>query len=207
MTRFACYAVKILGQEVSTMSATAYELGYLKACIEILDAYLLSNELYWTMGASPPAGEPAFRQLTLGGLLLNEKRLQARRLLPAQEMERQECVTGLQHAIAQHRVAWERKASREYQARLKLWANFLNEYRDDPENHVDRYAYEVERRVMLQLLDPFARDVHRAEQELLGSLDRLLSAVFIPGTFIWEADVTEAFEPGAYWYLYGGLRK
>ena len=189
------------------MSVAAYELGYLNAGIEILEAYLLSGDLYWTMGASPPAGSPPFRQLTLGGLLLNDRRLQARRLTPNQEMERQECAAELQEIIYHHRVAWERKASREFQSRLKMWANFLNEYRDDPENHRDRYAYEVERRVMLQLLETHAREVPHAEQDLLGSLDQVLGAVFLPGAFIWDAEVTGAFDRSSFWYLYGELRK
>ena len=189
------------------MSSAAYELGYLKAGIDILEAYLLSSDLYWTMGASPPPGEPAFRQLTLGGLLLNEHRLQARHLPPALESERQECYTKLQDFIYHHRVAWERKAAREFQARLKLWTGFLNEYRDDPQNHADRYAYEVERRVMLQLLTPYTRDVPRAEQDMLVSLDRLLETVLLRGSFIWDADVIGSFDQATYWYLYGELRR
>jgi hypothetical protein len=189
------------------MSTAAYELGYLEAGIEILKDYLLSNDLYWAMGASPPPGEPAFRQLTLGGLLLNERRLLARPLSPARDVQRQQWATKLQDFIYRHRVAWERKASREFQARLRLWANFLNEYRDNPENHADRYGYEVERRVMLQLLSPYARDVRPTEQDLLGSLDMLLQAVFITGSFVWEAEVAGGFDPSVFWYLYGGLRK
>jgi hypothetical protein len=189
------------------MSTAAYELGYLKAGLEIIDGYLLSNDLYWTLGASPPLGASAFRQLTLGGLFLNQQRLGARRLSATQEGERQDIISGLHNATLHHRVAWERKASREYRSRLKMWADFLNEYRDNPENHADRYAYEVERRVMLQLLDPYAREVSRAEQDLLGSLDQILGTVFVSGVFIWDADIASAFERAAYWYLYGELRE
>jgi hypothetical protein len=189
------------------MSTTAYELGYLEAGLEILEDYLLSADLYWTIGAIPPPGEPAFRQLTLGGLLLNAQRLLARTLSPAQDRQRQELGAKLDDFIHRHPVAWERKASREFQARLKLWANFLNEYRDDPENHADRYAYEVERRVMLQLLTPYARQISRAEQDLLVSLDKVLEAVFVPGKFIWDAEVAGKFDREVFWYLYGGLRR
>jgi hypothetical protein len=185
----------------------AYELGYIKMGVELLDAYLQSDELYWAMAASPPAGEPPYRQLTLGGLLLNERRLQGRQLPQAVDLERQECLTHLQDAISRRPVAWERKATREYQARLKLWGDFLQEYRDDPENHAGRYAYEVERRVMLQLLEPYARDVHRAERELLDALDGILKVAFVSGTFIWNLDTIRAFPKDIYWYLYGDLRK
>lgn len=189
------------------MSSAAYELGYLKAGVELLDSYLQSNDLYWAIAASPPSGEPAYRQLTLGGLLLNEQRLQARSLPHDMDIPYQALVTRLKEAISHHPVAWERKASREFGSRLKMWGNFLNEYRDDPENHADRYPYEVERRVMLQLIEPYARDAHRAEHELLSSLDGVLNAALIPGGFIWDAAVIGAFRKELFWYLYGNLRK
>ena len=189
------------------MSSAAYELGYLKAGVELLDSYLQSNDLYWAIAASPPPGEPAYRQLTLGGLLLNEQRLQARSLPRDMEIPCQETVTRLKEAISHRPVAWERKASREFGSRLKMWGNFLNEYREDPENHADRYAFEVERRVMLQLLEPYARDAHPAEHELLSSLDGMLKAVLVPGEFIWDAAVIGAFRKELFWYLYGKLRK
>lgn len=189
------------------MSSAAYELGYLEAGVELLESYLQSGDIYWTIAESPPPGETAYRQLTLGGLLLNAQRLQARRLAPKLEGPRQESTTQLQAAVARHPVAWERKASREFGARLKMWGNYLQEYRDDPENQADRYAYEVERRVMLQLLEPYARDVQRAEFELLRSLDGMVKAVLVPGEFIWDADVISAFRKESFWYLYGKLRK
>jgi hypothetical protein len=57
------------------------------------------------------------------------------------------------------------------------------------------------------LLEPHARDAHRAEHELLRSLDGLLNAVLIPGGFIWDAAVIGAFRKEPFWYLYGKLRK
>ena len=189
------------------MTSAVYELGYLKAGIEILEEYLLSDDLYWAIGASPPPGEPAFRQLTLGGLLLNEQRLLGRQLSPMLDQQRQDCRASLQDFIYRRRVAWERKSSREFQARLKLWTNYLNEYREDPENHADRYAYEVERRVMLQLLTPYARMTPSAEQDLLSSLDLVLQAVFVAGSFIWEAEIAGGFDRRVFWYLFGGLRR
>lgn len=189
------------------MTGAAYELGYLKVGVELLDAYLQSNELYWSMAASPPPGEPVYRQLTLGGLLLNQQRLLARPLTQDMDFERQDCVTKLQEIIHRRPVAWERKASREFQSRLRMWGNYLQEYRDDPENHADRYAYEVERRVMLQLLEPYGREVSRAEHELLDALDGILRVMLVPGGFIWDVDLTPGFQKEVYWYLYGELRK
>jgi hypothetical protein len=107
---------------------------------------------------------------------------------------------------ARWRVAWEKKAAREFHARLNLWRDYLEDYRANPERDADRYAYEVRRRVMLHLLEPFARDAPPAEFEMLRGLDLILQGSFISGRFIWDDWVESAFPALPYWYLYGRLR-
>jgi hypothetical protein len=46
-----------------------------------------------------------------------------------------------------------------------------------------------------------------AEQDLLGSLDLVLQAAFVAGSFIWEAEIAGGFDRRVFWYLYGGLRR
>ena len=60
---------------------------------------------------------------------------------------------------------------------------------------------------MLQLLTPYARMTPSAEQDLLSSLDWVLQAVFVAGSFIWEAEIAGGFDRRVYWYLFGGLRR
>ena len=60
------------------MSSARYDFGYFQAGVELLDDYLLSPQIYWTLGARPPAREPVYPQLTLGGLLLTGAKLRAR---------------------------------------------------------------------------------------------------------------------------------
>ncbi|HEY5573072.1 MAG TPA: hypothetical protein VIK64_08690, partial [Anaerolineales bacterium] len=62
------------------MPSAEYDLGYLRAAVAALEDYLMSNELYWPIGAASPAGEPDYPRLTLGGLLLAQKRAHARDL-------------------------------------------------------------------------------------------------------------------------------
>jgi hypothetical protein len=83
----------------------------------------------------------------------------------------------------------------------------LQEYRENPENNADRYPYEVQRRVMLELLSPDAAQAPQAERDMLPSLDQLLRAVFIPGEFAWEIELQPGFPPDEFWYLYGRLKK
>ena len=189
------------------MQSAAYELSYLQAGVELLEPYLMSQDIYWPIQATPNAGDPPYPSLTLGGLLLAQARLSST-TLPIDLQPIQDRVQHEFDALQTHwRVAWERKAVREFHARLKQWADYLDEYRSDPENNVDRYAYEVSRRVMLNLLDPYAGKAPSSEKELVHRLDMLLQAVFLPGDFIWDSWQKSAFSPQLYWYLYGRLRE
>lgn len=184
-----------------------YDLGYLKAAIPILENYLLSKDLYWSLADNPPRGELAYPQLTLGNLFQFHARLNARQLAFDQQAEFERLDNQLWAIATRWRLAWETKAKREFSARLRLWRDFLEEYRSDPENHADRYAYEVGRRVQLTLLGEQTREIPEAERELLAGLDRLLEAMFVPGSFVWDDELTKGFPVPPYWYLYGRLRQ
>jgi len=188
------------------MSGAESDLIYLQAGIKILEAYLLSQELYWSIQVNPPAGEPPFPSLTLGGILLAQARLSARFLPNHLQAKRDKLELELDTFRTHWRVAWEKKASREYHARLNLWRDFLEEYRASPESQADRFKYEVSRRVMLELLLPYSTVTAPAEKEMLVGLDQVLHAVFLPGDFIWDQDFAPGFPPRPYWYLYGRLR-
>jgi hypothetical protein len=180
-----------------------YDFGFLRAAIPILENYLLSKDLYWSLADSSPRGEPAYPQLTIGNLLSFHARLKARNLTLDQQAELTRLENQLWVFVSKWRLAWEKKAGREFGARLKLWRDFLEEYRTDPENHADRYAYEVGRRVLLTLLQDQTSDIPAAERELLAGLDRLLEAIFVPGDFVWDDELASGFPQTLYWYLYG----
>jgi hypothetical protein len=106
---------------------------------------------------------------------------------------------------SQWRAAWGQKAKAEFHARLILWRNFLEEYRQSPAAQFDRYNYEIGRRVTLQLLQPEAEDLPESETEMLSGLDSILRSRFVPGAFAWDRDLASAFPQDEYWYLYGWL--
>ena len=186
------------------MVSAEYDLGYIGAALPVLESYLLAEDVYWSLVAAPPGGGPTYPNLTLGTLLLTLQKLRARSLSRDQhfELERAESKIGRQQL--QWRSAWEKKSSREFGARLRLWRNYIEDYRRDAENNVDRYAYEVSRRVMLTLLADFA-DPANEEIELLHGLDIMLQSVFIPGSFIWGEEYASGFPVDRFWYLYGEL--
>ena len=189
------------------MPSAQYDLDYLSAGLDTLEAYLLSNDIYWPVSGNPPAREPAFPRLTLSGMLLAQARLNGRPLSPAQKADLSRLEGRLDELRTHWRVAWEKKSTREFHARLNLWGDFLQDYRASPEREADRYGYEVGRRVMLDLLSPEAAGAPQSERDLLYSLDQLLKTYFISGGFVWEAELQAGFPPQPYWYLYGKIKK
>lgn len=187
------------------MPSVEYDLRYLQAGASVLENYLLSGELFWPVGSRPPANEPAFPRLTLGGLLLARQRLSGRTLDKAQQAELTRIDQQLEVTRTRWKTAWGQKAGREFRSRLNLWRDFLEEYRQNPYGNSDRYSYEVRLRVMLHLLREGVDAIPSAEIELLAGLDQLLHALLAPGEFIWEAGLQDAFPHSTYWYLYGNL--
>ena len=177
------------------MTPIRKDRAYLEAGIPELGDYLLSNELYWPIAAR---GSDLPR-LTIGGILLAKACLEARG-------ERIEALVAQLDAVrSKWRAAWETKASREVQARMRLWSNYLADYRHNPEGHADAYPHEVRYRVMLHLLLA-ELPAPPAEQEGSSQLDGMLRASLSPGDFIWETDLQPGFPREVYWFLYGKLR-
>lgn len=189
------------------MPGPAYEISYLQNAIQLLEQYLLSAEMYWPIRAAPSAGEPPFPSLTQSGLLLSLTRLNTTSISDEYQAMRERLRQEIESTATRWRVAWENKAVREFHARLNLWRDYLEEYRSSPDNNADRYAYEVNRRVMLHLLEPYVENAPDADKEMLRGLDQILKAIFVPGGFIWDDWLESAFPPRSYWYLYGKLRE
>lgn len=189
------------------MTSFDYELQYLKAGAVELEAYLLSAELYWPIGIRVSRRQKAYPRLTLGILSIARVKASVLAASPAQKDAFEDVADQITAAQNQWRSAWGRKASSEYRSRINLWRNFLDDYRQHPASHFDRYGYEVERRALLQLLADDADEVRGREDLLLDSLDQYLKAIIVPGGFIWDTDLEPGFPQDPYWYLYGLLRE
>lgn len=189
------------------MPSVEYDLWYVRDGIEELESYLLSDAVYWPVGVTPPAGEPPYPQLTLGWLLLAYKRAGLGAKTTDQRAELERLSTPLENIHTQWRSAWERKAAQEFHARLKLWLNYLEEYRKAPPENYDRYTYEVSRRVLLQILKPETSQSPPSDTDLLFGLDKVLKVLLTPGDFIWDQDLIDGFSRQDYWFLYGRLPK
>jgi hypothetical protein len=188
------------------MPSFEYDAGYLEAANELLEDYLLSKEIYWKLNASSPPGEPGYPSLTLGAMLLAAERLQARQLTPDQSQEFSRLHGDMERKRSKWRTAWRNKAREEFRSRLDLWGNYLEDFRRDPEGNIDRYGYEVSRRVMLELLGDDIPEVPIAQEELLKGLDKIIEGLMVSGEFVWDAELEAGFSPLKYPYLYLALR-
>lgn len=169
------------------MPTPKQDQNYIDIALPELKNYLLSDILYYPLMGNLP-------RLTIGGLLLAQKRLQAGTL-----------GTHLYSKLAtvkiKWRAAWTKKSAREVEARLRLWRNYLNDYRKNPEEYAADYKHEVRLRVMIELL---SAEVDQIPAEI-AVLDQFLRAKFISGKFVWEETLQSQFPADKFWFLYGNL--
>lgn len=182
-------------------------LRYLEGGVEVLEDYILSSEMFWAIGVPAVEKGTELPRLTMGGLLLTWALAKAE-WKSEDEQRRFDQVNAQIEAVRSHwRVAWGRKCQLSFHTRLIMWRNFLEEYRSEPSEHAERYAYQVRLRVMLHLLQKDAQSIETAELGLLFTLDNLLRHVMRPGSFLWEANQAKGFPHEEYWFLYGFLPK
>ena len=187
------------------MKSFDYDLGYLSAGLEILERYLLSDDVFWAMNVKSPAGEPDFPQLTLDYMLLTQARLTGRQLSPEQAERVEAVISNQEFYRSKWIVAWEGKASQCFQVRERMWQSFILEYQDNQLENADRYPYEVQVRVMLELLKSEIGRQFRKEEDMLPELDSYLKRILMPDKFIWESEIQAGFPKRIYWFLYGRL--
>jgi hypothetical protein len=182
-----------------------YELLYLVASVDVLEQYLISQELYWLPGIQARKGENPYPSLTPGNILI--ARIRASVLIQTESEHQQfvQVTNKLDNLTFHWKAAWSKKVTRDFQARLNLWRDYLQEYREKPDINYDRYPYEVNRRVQLEILRQEPNEIRVEDREMLSSMDNLLKAFFIPGKFLWELVLEESFPHDIYWYLYGSL--
>ncbi len=184
------------------MSDATRDLGLLRSIAADLEAYLKSDVVYWSLTDSGSIRQH-YPQLTLGGLLFAQARLQAMagRLSPPQHTELAEVSQRIAGIRARWRANWLRKAEREAATRLNAWARAVREPSQGD------YPAAVQSRLMLALLLDDAGDESApglaGARARLSTLDSLLRGRFEPGRFALDDDLQPAFPAEAFWYLYG----
>jgi hypothetical protein len=157
--------------------------AYFEAGVDVLEPYLLSNELYYPISSRAPD----LTQLTLGGLLLTRARLGPTPRLAALDSR-------LESARQKWRSAWEAKARREVHARSELWKDYLEDARRDQRGAARQYPQNVRHRVIIALLG-----------ESSDLMDNYLRSALVPGAFVWDGSLQSHFPQTDFWFLYGSL--
>ena len=85
-----------------------YELRYLAAFAQVLEQYLLSNELYWPPGISARGGEAPYPSLTPGSLCLFRLKARAHSLDTAGNAEWLLIDENIARILCTWQVAWVR---------------------------------------------------------------------------------------------------
>ena len=176
-------------------------LTFVQAGATDLEAYLLSDILYWQLQAA--AGEQKF---TLGGMLLGLLQISAMDEAGRETVDLIPVRAMIDKAKLEHRAAWEKKARQETAARIRLWKTYLEDYRQSPDEMAAYYPREVKWRVMIQLL---LKEVPISVEQsgLLSELDRMVQSNWLPGDFTWEPYLVPVMPAQEYWFLYGRLKQ
>jgi len=183
-----------------------YEIRYLVAFARVLEQYLLANDLYWPPGISSRGGETPYPSLTPGSLCLFRIQARARTSGTAGETEFLRIDNDIAQVLGAWRISWEKKVTQDFHARLQLWSNYLDDFREKPEANLDRYPYEVNRRAQLELLQVEVKHLPEPDLRLLELLDRRLRGVFQPGDFVWDPGLAVVFPREKFWYLFGMIK-
>jgi len=182
-----------------------YQLSFCAACLDELGEYLLTDNLYWPLGARAPLGAPAYTRMTIGSILLHLENARALAVAVDQVSEVDRIESELNKLRIRWRVAWERKAHEEFQGRLRRWGQYLAELNRSDEISASSYRYEIRWRVVLDLLVSDFGTFSVANQGILSELYHVLKAKFSSGAFVWSADLSKGFPRELYWYLWGNL--
>ena len=160
---------------------------FIEAALPELQTYLLSDVLFYPLSHPLP-------RLTVGGLLLAQRRLHAYEDASPLDLR-------LDTLRNKWRAAWEKKVAQEFETRLTLWRNYLDDCREE-DTLLENYAREVRWRVMLGLLSAELP----ADSSELNALDQRLRTKFRMGEFIWDEALVSEFSQDDYWFLYGKLK-
>lgn len=179
------------------------DLEFVELLAEQIDAYLMSDTIFWkTVETNLP-------DLTLGGYLMRQHRLLALRdLLAETEQSRLDtAVIQFNQALVEKGPFFERKASRELEARLRQWHEYLKELDEENADSAAYYSSAVETRVMIAaLIDKLQATADQLEAHLpekLNVLDKKLRQHWQSGRFIWAQEWQRAYPQTPYWWLYG----
>lgn len=185
------------------MQGLENDLAFVEASVPELEKYLLSDTLYYPVtGAHGRQLAGDTTQLTLGNILLSSARLRAAQLPPEEVSQVGVLLREVDAIRNRWRTNWQKKVEQEIPSRLRLWKNYLSDWSEASPGRTGDYHYNVRLRVMLELLFDETSDLFVQEKSLLRTLDLRLKGKGMPGDFIWDPQLSSAFPPDRFWFLY-----
>ena len=182
------------------------DLDIISSMVERLESYLQTDEVYGNQGMFVE-GLPA---ITLGGLLMRIRRLNAVRDLIGKSGQRE-----LDEAIATHdalynewRAHYEKKVLAELESRLTRIEQFIEETKDNPPPSSLFFEPEQMRRTIVQeLLYLIQRSGINADtyKEKLNKIDAELKELVKASDFKWATGLETIYAPDDFWWLYSEL--
>ena len=180
------------------------ELIIVQRMLRDLEEYLKSDVVYWHVAEPNPLGSH-MPQLTIGALLEALTRAAAAQdeLTPGQREELEAARAQHDRIRAAHPALYVGKAIHELHSRLGAWQANLE---DEDRKTTAFYAQDARVRAKIFLLEnALGTDVPAELQTQREQLDLELYEVFVPGEFVWDARLQQAFSKNQCWWLYGHL--
>lgn len=183
----------------------AIDLAVVAAEIDVLEDYIIKEEVYRTVITSTPGGDRNL-QMTGGDLLARLYRLQQQRasLTDAQR----DRLDGLQSAsdatIKSLRTRFRGLAEREIKTRLNSIVWFLDDCASDQKRCRTEFPFEIRNRQRVEeLLKEFdSGGIDEKLATMLKSVDQRIRMSTRASEFVWDEQLKEAFPKSPYWYLY-----
>lgn len=174
------------------------------AMANALVPYIHEGELYGSTGGGFFSTMP---RLTVGGLLLRLRRLDAMRdqLDTEQQQALDDAIQRNEEVFRTWRNHYEAKLQREAKSRLNAMGAFFEECASNPRACAGNYAPEASRRTIVQELIRAmkARKVDTTDIERQArAVDSRLQATTRQSEFIWHDSLAEVYPRSEFWWLY-----
>ena len=181
----------------------AEDLAILQEMAGQMEAYLMSETLFWAMQYSN------MPKLTLGGYWLRQHRLTVLHALLTgeQRAELTAAIKTFETAVVDWTVRTEQRAHTELEARIRQWSEYLRDVAGDGAAATANYGARVEvRAIMAVLVSQLQQPPYKLDQSLLKTIlqqDKALRARWQSGPFVWPEAWQPAYPEPEFWWLYG----
>lgn len=179
------------------------DLEILTAMADEMAGYLDSDVLFWPMQTG---GMP---KMTVGGYLMRQFRLLALgdSLEMAEKQQLSQTVSRFNQALIERVVRFEQKATRELDARMRQWGEFLRDLEKERDVSRAGYGTAVEARAMITaLVEKLQKRPYQLPPRTMTRVDLLdanLRRFWEPGQFVWSEEWQPAYPQTDFWWLYG----